>query len=243
MRKRSRRYIFGLIVCVVCGLVVACNRGGIKSLESANHVADGKTLGAIELLPLGYANVESVPSGQLINESPSKVTLLHFWGTWCPPCVAEYPELAELVHSFEGPGFRFLSVSCEGEQGQSYESLSKQTNQFLSGLGVMSVVYCDPRGKTRKAFSIAASQADIYYPTSILLDSDRRVIHVWEGFDPSNIAKMRAAINDALHGPKSNDSKTLSFIRPTVHFGPPPFVALQPIAPEILSAIHSRQHD
>jgi thiol-disulfide isomerase/thioredoxin len=28
------------------------------------------------------------------------VTLLHFWATWCPPCIAEAPGLARLAHDF-----------------------------------------------------------------------------------------------------------------------------------------------
>ena len=33
--------------------------------------------------------------------SENKFTLVHFWGTWCSPCVKEVPKLIELSKSFD----------------------------------------------------------------------------------------------------------------------------------------------
>jgi thiol-disulfide isomerase/thioredoxin len=32
------------------------------------------------------------------------VTLLHFWATWCPPCISEAPSLTRLAHDFASHG-------------------------------------------------------------------------------------------------------------------------------------------
>ena len=37
-----------------------------------------------------------------ISESKEKVVLINFWATWCPPCVAEMPELQELYDHYKG---------------------------------------------------------------------------------------------------------------------------------------------
>lgn len=44
------------------------------------------------------------PSGKPIKISDlrGKVVLLHFWGTWCPPCRREMPELQALVRALAG---------------------------------------------------------------------------------------------------------------------------------------------
>ncbi len=40
------------------------------------------------------------------------VSLVHFWATWCPPCVQEAPKLKRLVHDFSGhPDFTVVMVA------------------------------------------------------------------------------------------------------------------------------------
>lgn len=39
--------------------------------------------------------------------------LLHFWATWCEPCLAELPLLAELQRRYGGAHFAVVSVSDE----------------------------------------------------------------------------------------------------------------------------------
>lgn len=43
-----------------------------------------------------------------------KVTYIDFWATWCGPCCAEIPYVAELVEKYKGnPNIRFVSVSLD----------------------------------------------------------------------------------------------------------------------------------
>ena len=40
------------------------------------------------------------------------MTLVNFWGPWCPACGIEFPHLVELEEHFRtDPNFQFLSVS------------------------------------------------------------------------------------------------------------------------------------
>jgi thiol-disulfide isomerase/thioredoxin len=43
------------------------------------------------------------------------VTLLHFWATWCPPCVQEFPDIVALARRYQGRGLRVLLVSADAE--------------------------------------------------------------------------------------------------------------------------------
>jgi thiol-disulfide isomerase/thioredoxin len=43
----------------------------------------------------------------------SKVVLLNFWATWCPPCVEELPELVEVAKAYEG---RVVFVAANVEE-------------------------------------------------------------------------------------------------------------------------------
>jgi peroxiredoxin len=42
-----------------------------------------------------------------------KVVMVHFWATWCPPCVEELPTLDLLARSIAGSGFEVLAISVD----------------------------------------------------------------------------------------------------------------------------------
>jgi thiol-disulfide isomerase/thioredoxin len=42
-----------------------------------------------------------------------RVVVLNFWATWCPPCLAEMPDLERLAQRYSGDGVVVLTVSDE----------------------------------------------------------------------------------------------------------------------------------
>jgi len=42
-----------------------------------------------------------------------KIVLVHFWATWCPPCVDEIPVLEQLYRSLLGQDVELLAVSVD----------------------------------------------------------------------------------------------------------------------------------
>jgi thiol-disulfide isomerase/thioredoxin len=48
----------------------------------------------------------------------NKLTLIDYWGTWCGPCVGEFPFLREVYAKFKDKGFSILGITQnEQEQG------------------------------------------------------------------------------------------------------------------------------
>ncbi|HUI67705.1 MAG TPA: TlpA disulfide reductase family protein [Nitrospirota bacterium] len=55
-----------------------------------------------------------------------KVVMVHFWATWCPPCVEEMPMLEQLYRSLGSTDFKILAVSVdEGGAGAVAEFMRK----------------------------------------------------------------------------------------------------------------------
>ena len=47
------------------------------------------------------------------------MSLVHFWATWCPPCVAEIPSLQRLVREFRGqPDFSVVMIAVADEKAK-----------------------------------------------------------------------------------------------------------------------------
>ncbi|MFI5182311.1 MAG: TlpA family protein disulfide reductase [Thermoanaerobaculia bacterium] len=64
----------------------------------------------------GTSRVVSLPGGRSrdLAGAPGKLLILHFWATWCPPCVTEFPELASFWAVVgKKPGIELLAVSVD----------------------------------------------------------------------------------------------------------------------------------
>ncbi len=55
------------------------------------------------------------PDGEMIalNSYPGQVVFVNFWGTYCPPCVAELPELQEVYDELKDEGFVIIGLNAE----------------------------------------------------------------------------------------------------------------------------------
>ena len=47
-----------------------------------------------------------------------KVVLLHYWATWCGPCIEELPEVKRLFDAYHAKGLEIVSISLD-EQAAS----------------------------------------------------------------------------------------------------------------------------
>jgi cytochrome c biogenesis protein CcmG/thiol:disulfide interchange protein DsbE len=55
---------------------------------------------------------DSAGRAATIGSRLAPVTLVHFWATWCPPCIQETPKLQRLIHDFSGnQGFAVVMVA------------------------------------------------------------------------------------------------------------------------------------
>ena len=50
-----------------------------------------------------------------LSDYRGKVVMLNFWATWCPPCVKEVPEYAELQNEYGAQGIQFLGIALDDE--------------------------------------------------------------------------------------------------------------------------------
>ncbi|MGM0635000.1 MAG: redoxin domain-containing protein [Bacteroidota bacterium] len=79
---------------------------------SASTIAEDKR---DEISSYNWSLVDRKQQAIDFNRSKSKVVLINFWGSWCPPCVAEMPELQELYDDY-GDKVDFYFVAHDKEK-------------------------------------------------------------------------------------------------------------------------------
>ncbi len=63
-----------------------------------------------------------------LSDLRGKVVMVHFWATWCAPCVEELPTLAKLHQDLMGADFEMLAVSVDEGGAEAVTAFMKQNN-------------------------------------------------------------------------------------------------------------------
>lgn len=94
-----------------------------------------------------------------------KAVLLHFWATWCSPCVKELPEMNKLALKLQGQGssskLAFFAVCVSDSKKNCLNFLSKNKYTFTCGI--------DEDGSVADLYGVEG------IPTSILITPDGKI--------------------------------------------------------------------
>jgi cytochrome c biogenesis protein CcmG/thiol:disulfide interchange protein DsbE len=94
-----------------------------------------------------------------------RMVLVNFWATWCPPCRAEIPELAELWRDQSKDCFELLGVVEDSPRAEVLAYAARIPYPILS----------DPRGEAAAAWGVQG------FPSSFLVDPQGKVVRVFTG--------------------------------------------------------------
>ncbi len=154
----------------------------------------GQPLPPVDLNPL--LNVESAPTS---DDLKGKVSVLHFWGTWCPPCRLEFPEFVELANKFaDQPQTLIVSVACSGGPEYDLDELKSETESYLSSVSPGMQTYSDPAGMTRGGLAMILSGGSFGYPTTVLVDRDGNIADVMQGYREGAMRNLERKIESML---------------------------------------------
>ncbi len=151
--------VFWVVLAVAALLLVLFLRSGKASFHgvSGGLIPEDKRAAApaFDLFQAGG-------SGQITpKETAGKVTILHFWATWCPPCRAEFPLFAKYAMSLkDDPHAAVLPVSLD----ESPSAVPPFVEKYGQGIAA----YTDG-GKLAEAMGVSS------IPETVLLDKSGRV--------------------------------------------------------------------
>lgn len=147
--------------------------GPYKSSKEAQHSQSGVHVG--ERFPdLQLSDDRGRPIR--LNQLRGNVVVLHFWGSWCPPCKRELPALANLIKSAKTrKNIRFVLVQARESFATAQEwakLIDRQLPLFDSGMK-------DSRDKEFKLFNgekIEDRKISMVFPTSYVIDKHGIVV-------------------------------------------------------------------
>jgi thiol-disulfide isomerase/thioredoxin len=119
----------------------------------AQPVSAGRRAPEIDLPTLAGGRIE-------LSKLRGHPVIVSFWGTWCPPCRVEFPELIEVHTRHADRGLQVVAVN-----GRDQERSTKDVQQFVDAFAVGFPVALDRRGSVRRAYRIVGQ------PTTVFIDS------------------------------------------------------------------------
>ncbi len=66
----------------------------------------------------------------MLEEFEGKTIFLNFWATWCPPCIAEMPNIQALYKSVESDSIQFVMVSLDEDHQKARNYLERKEYTF-----------------------------------------------------------------------------------------------------------------
>jgi thiol-disulfide isomerase/thioredoxin len=125
----------------------------LTAAAGAQEIAPGKPAPEIDLPTLEGGRVK-------LSALRGHPVVVSFWGTWCPPCKEEFPELVAAHRKYREAGLEVLAVNQRDQ-----ELRTSDVEAFVKDYGVEFTVALDPRGKSRRSYRLIA------LPTTVFIDA------------------------------------------------------------------------
>lgn len=142
----------------------------ITILISSNSIGDSKSK---EYPEFSLKNLEG--RQVRLSDYRGKVVLINFWATWCPPCLAEIPDLVKLKKEKAADKFEILGIVLSSRENSVKKIVSKAkvnypilwgTNKVVEEFGGIPVI-----------------------PRTFLLDKDGKIVVDFSGMRSYNFFK------------------------------------------------------
>lgn len=133
---------------------------------------------ALDEIPSSIPGKMDIPAPQLtlmdiegatvsLEDYEGQWVLVNNWATWCPPCIAEMPELNAYYEAHKKDGFILIGISSGDTQ--------EQIEAFVQQYGITFPIWQDPASESLRAFRME------YLPSSFVIDPSGTVRLAWTG--------------------------------------------------------------
>lgn len=130
-----------------------------KGIITTLAVADRKAPGEVSGTTLAGRRVA-------LSDLRGSVVVVNVWGSWCPPCRAEAPTLAQAARDLRSKGVQFLGINSRDPEQAGPLAFQRRFKVPYDSI-------YDPDGRTLLAFHGTLSPNSI--PSTVIIDRQGRV--------------------------------------------------------------------
>lgn len=181
-------------------IAVAIGSGALIAVAAVAQTAPttGRSIETLAQLKLRSPDGAHFPLGRRIEAG--KPTLIAFWASWCPPCIAEAPHLANLRRKFGGD-YNFIYINRR-EGNPDLRQPPAAMAQFLARGGLTDADYVTvdvPTYRRIVGADIATMPAGIVgIPRIYLFDRHGRQVYSSLGFAEAKSAELEQQLKEAV---------------------------------------------
>jgi thiol-disulfide isomerase/thioredoxin len=169
-----------ILICIGAG-IWALRRDGVpaEGAPSIGNVAHRRDAPAFTLK-------DSAGRPHSLEELRGNVVVVHFWASWCPPCLEEIPLWQDFARRWYGRPVKFVAISLDSAWADALKILPDA--KLPPGL----ISLLDTDGKLPDRFGT------YQYPETYLLDRELGIVSKWIGPQDWSSPEIAASIEGIL---------------------------------------------
>jgi thiol-disulfide isomerase/thioredoxin len=171
--------IFAVILMVCMGLGFYLTSLNHEETSSSNTSAARRTAPVFTLK-------DHAGAAHALREGTGKITVVHFWAAWCPPCLQEIPELVEFAEHLQNERLQVVAISMD----EKWEDAEKVLSSAKLPKNMISLL--DGGSKVSDAFGT------YQFPESYLVSAQGKIIAKWVGAQGWTNPKFEALIRQEI---------------------------------------------
>ena len=114
----------------------------------------------------------------MLSDFNGKVVMLNFWGTWCPPCRKEIPDLINLQNKYSKDGLEIVGITLSSGS-------ASEIQKFVDDKNINYTVLTDMGNSETQQVTMQYSQAIgsqiSSIPTTLVIDRDGYIVKGYLG--------------------------------------------------------------
>ena len=182
---RNRALVFTGIAAPIAALVVLMAWALAQTGGNPGGLGINSMSGEVDIEP-GVApplSITLLGGGVLdVGDLQGKVVMVDFWSSWCPPCIAEAPDLSDIYRLYEDKDVEFVGVAIWDKESDVNEHIDRFNITYLNGI--------DSQGKIAIGYGVRG------VPEKFFLDREGRLVKKYVG--PISSETLQAMLDNLL---------------------------------------------